>query len=106
MGIDWGTVELSLAGYPGDPRDWRVAPIGHQQGDVMDLVVLASDSHTLDGCDRVVLHGGQVIVQGKPIAAYPEGAALRVPPGEALNGISVEVFLAAARELERRLGQS
>ena len=72
----------------------------------MDLVVLASDSHTLDGCDRVVLHGDQVIVQGKPIARYPAGAPLRVPPDETLNGISVGIFLEAARELERRLGQS
>ena len=31
-----------------------------------DLVVLSSDSHTLDGCDRVILDGDQVIVQGKP----------------------------------------
>ena len=31
-----------------------------------DLVVLSSDSHTLDGCDRVMLDGDQVIVQGKP----------------------------------------
>jgi hypothetical protein len=71
----------------------------------MDLVVLASDSHTANGCDRVALLADQVIIQGKPIAGYPSGAPLRVPPGEALNGISVEVFLAAARELEKRLGQ-
>jgi hypothetical protein len=32
----------------------------------MDVVVLASDSHTVDGCDRVVLFGDQVLVQGKP----------------------------------------
>jgi len=72
----------------------------------MDLVVLGSDSHTLDGCDRVVLCGDQVIVQGKQLAGYPEGAPLRVPAGEVLNGITVRVFLEAARELERRLGQS
>jgi hypothetical protein len=71
-----------------------------------DLVVLGSDSHTLDGCDRVVLHGDQVIVQGTPLAGYPAGSALRLPAGETLNGISVRVFLEAARELERRLGQS
>ena len=70
-----------------------------------DLVVLGDDSHTLDGCDRVVLHGDQVIVQGKPVAGYPEGSPLRVPAGEMLNGISVRVFLEAARALERRLGQ-
>jgi hypothetical protein len=69
----------------------------------MDLVVLASDSHTANGCDRVALLGDQVIIQGKPVAGYPPGSPLRVPPGEMLNGISVEVFLAAARELERRL---
>jgi hypothetical protein len=71
-----------------------------------ELVVLGDDSHTLDGCDRVTLLGDQVIVQGKPVAGYPAGSALRVPPGEILNGISTEVFLKAARELERRLGRS
>lgn len=72
----------------------------------MDLVVLASESHTLNGCDRVTLCDDQVIVQGKPVAGYPEGARLSVPRGEALNGISVKVFLEAARELERRLESS
>jgi hypothetical protein len=72
----------------------------------MELVVLASDSHTADGCDRVTLYGDQVIVQGKPVASYPQGTSLRVPRGEALNGVSVDVFLEAARELERRLGES
>jgi hypothetical protein len=71
-----------------------------------DLVVLGDDSHTLDGCDRVVLCGDRVIVQGTPVAGYPEGAPLRVPPGEALSAISVKIFLDAARELERRLGRS
>lgn len=70
----------------------------------MDVVVLASNSHTLDGCDRVVLAGDQVLVQGKP-AYYPGSEPLRVPTGEALTGISVKVFLEAARELQRRLGQ-
>jgi hypothetical protein len=70
----------------------------------MDVVVLASDSHTVDGCDRDVLFGDQVLVQGKP-ADYPGSASLRVPAGESLNGISIKVFLEAARELERRLGQ-
>lgn len=71
----------------------------------MEVVVLASDSHTLDGCDRVVLDGDRVLVQGAP-AAYPETSPLRVPAGEALTGISVEIFLNAARELQRRLGQA
>jgi hypothetical protein len=71
----------------------------------MDLVVLASGSHTANGCDRVTLSGDQIVVQGKPVAGYPEGSPLRVPPDETLNGISVEIFLQAARELERRLGQ-
>jgi len=70
----------------------------------MDLVVLASGSHTANGCDRVALRGDQVIVQGKP-PAYPDGSPLRVPDDETLNGISVRVFLEAARELERRLAQ-
>jgi hypothetical protein len=70
----------------------------------MDVVVLASDSHTLDGCDRVVLADDRILVQGTP-ATYPETAPLQVPAGEALTGISVEVFLDAARELQRRLGR-
>jgi hypothetical protein len=69
-----------------------------------DLEVLASDSHTLDGCDRVMLSGDQVIVQGKPgnRADFP---SIRVPDDEILSTISVRVFLEAARELERRPGQ-
>jgi hypothetical protein len=70
------------------------------------VVVLASESHTLDGCDRVTLIGGQVVTQGSLIAGYPAGSPLRVPPGEVLSGISVEIFLEAAHELERRLGRS
>ena len=47
-----------------------------------ELIVLGSDSHTLDGCDRVALLGDQVIVQGKPEAvSYPAGSPLRVPSG-------------------------
>jgi len=69
-----------------------------------DLEVLASDSHTLDGCDRVMLSGDQVIVQGKPgnQADFP---SIRVPDNEILSTVSVRIFLEAARELERRLGQ-
>jgi hypothetical protein len=92
-----------LAAYPASQRDWRV--VTDEQGEVMELVVLASDSHTANGCDRVALLGDQVIVQGKPLPGYPAGSPLRVPPGETLNGISVQVFLEAAHELERRLGQ-
>lgn len=72
----------------------------------MDLVVLASESRTMDGCDRVALCGDQVIVQGKPMASYPDGARLGVPRDEVLNSISVKIFLDAAHELERRLGGS
>jgi hypothetical protein len=68
-----------------------------------DLVVLSSDSHTLDGCDRVMLSGDQVVVQGKP-AGRGDFPSIRVPDDETLNTISVRVFLDAARELERRLG--
>jgi len=68
---------------------------------VKEVIVLASESHSTDGCDRVVLVDDQVIVQGKPRAGYPEGASIRVPPDEALNVISADVFLDAARELER-----
>ena len=69
-----------------------------------DLVVLSSDSHTLDGCDRVILNGDQVIVQGKPRnpADFPP---IRVPDDEVLSTVSVRVFLEAARALEQRLGQ-
>jgi hypothetical protein len=69
-----------------------------------DLVVLSSDSHTLDGCDRVMLSGDQVVVQGKPgnRADYP---TVRVPDDEVLSTVSIRVFLDAAHELERRLAQ-
>ena len=66
-----------------------------------NMLVLASESHSTDGCDRVVLVGDQVIVQGKPHAGYPQGTPIRVPPGATLNTISADVFLAAARELQR-----
>jgi hypothetical protein len=69
-----------------------------------DLVVLSSDSHTLDGCDRVMLSGDQVVVQGKP-ANRADFPSIRVPDDETLNTVSVRVFLEAARELERQLGQ-
>ena len=68
-----------------------------------DLVVLSSDSHTLDGCDRVILDGDQVIVQGKP-ASRADFPPMRVPDDEVLSTVSVRVFLEAARELEQRLG--
>lgn len=68
-----------------------------------DVVVLGSDSHTLDGCDRVTLIGGQVVVQGTLRSSYPDSSALRVPAGETLSAISPEVFLAAADELRRRM---
>ncbi len=69
-----------------------------------DLVILFSESHTIDGCDRVMLAGDQVIVQGKPgnPADFP---SIRVPADETLSTVSVSAFLEAARELERRLGQ-
>jgi hypothetical protein len=69
-----------------------------------DLVILYSDSHTLDGCDRVMLDGDQVLVQGRPRdrADFP---SIRVPDGETLNTVSVRAFLEAARELEKRMGQ-
>jgi hypothetical protein len=67
-----------------------------------DLVVLSSDSHTLDGCDRVMLDGDQVIVQGKPRSSA-DIRPMRVPDDEVLNTVSVRVFLEAARALEQRL---
>ncbi len=68
-----------------------------------DLVVLSSDSHTLDGCDRVILDGDQVIVQGKP-RNPGDIRPMRVPDDEVLSTVSVRVFLEAARALEQRLG--
>ena len=67
-----------------------------------DLVVLSSDSHTLDGCDRVILDGDQVIVQGKP-RNTTDIQPMRVPDDEVLSTVSVRVFLEAARALEQRL---
>lgn len=69
-----------------------------------ELVILYTDSHTLDGCDRVMLTGDQVVVQGKPgnPADFP---SIRVPSDETLSTVSVGAFLAAAHELERRLSQ-
>jgi hypothetical protein len=69
-----------------------------------ELVVLSSDSHTLDGCDRVMLSGDQVIVQGKR-GNRADLPGVGVPDDEVLSTVSVRVFLEAARALERRLGQ-
>jgi hypothetical protein len=69
-----------------------------------ELVVLSSDSHTLDGCDRVILDGDNVIVQGRP-RNPADIQPMRVPDDEVLNTVSVRVFLEAARALEQRLGQ-
>jgi hypothetical protein len=71
-----------------------------------ELVVLFSNSQTLDGCDRVFLVGDEVITQGKRTHGRADLSAISVPPDETLNVISVRSFLAAARELERRLGSS
>jgi hypothetical protein len=74
-----------------------------QETAMKELVVLSSDSHTLDGCDRVMLSGDQVIVQGKP-GNRGDFPSIRVPDDEVLSTVSVRVFLEAARELERRMG--
>lgn len=71
----------------------------------MDLVVLYSESHTLNGCDRVSLDGDTVLVQGQA-GTYPDGSSFRVPDGETLTAIPVERFLAAADELRARLGRA
>lgn len=73
---------------------------------VPEPVVLFSDSQTLDGCDRVILAGDEIIVQGKPALGRADLTSFSVPPDETLNAISVRAFLAAARELERRQGSS
>lgn len=69
----------------------------------MGLVVLSSDSKGEDGCDRVILAGDQVVVQGIPVLGHPDFASVSVPAGEALTAISVRIFIEAARELERRM---
>lgn len=69
----------------------------------MELVVLSSDSKTRNGCDRVILAGDRVLVQGVPVLGHPDFESVSVPPGETLSAISVRVFLKAARELERRM---
>jgi len=68
------------------------------------LVILYSESQTLDGCDRVMLDGDQVVIQGKPRnrADFP---SVGVPDGETLNAVSVGAFLEAAKVLERRTSQ-
>lgn len=71
-----------------------------------ELVVLFSDSQTLDGCDRVILAGDEVIVQGKRGQGRADLASISVPLDETLNTISVRAFLAAARALEERLASS
>ena len=69
-------------------------------------IVLSSESQTIDGCDRVFLSDGRVIVQGRPVSVTDEPgfASVSVPAGETLNAVSAKVFLDAARELERRMG--
>jgi hypothetical protein len=69
-----------------------------------DSVVLSSDSHALDGRDRVMLSGDQVMVRGRRgnRAGYP---SIRVPDHGILSAVSVRVLLAAAHELEWRPGQ-
>ena len=67
-----------------------------------ELVVLSSESHTLDGCDRVMLDGDQVIIQGRP-GNPADIAPMRVPDHEVLSTVSVRIFLEAARALEQRL---
>ncbi len=69
----------------------------------MDLVVLSSDSHGKDGCDRVILADDRVVVQGVPVLGHPDFASVSVPAGETLTAISVRIFIEAARELERRM---
>jgi hypothetical protein len=81
-----------------------VGVLDRQETQVKDLVILSSDSHTLDGCDRVMLDGDVVVVQGKP-GNPGEYRGIRVPDGEVLSTVSVRVFLEAAYERERRLGQ-
>ena len=69
----------------------------------MELVVLSSDSKSKNGCDRVILAGDRVVVQGVPVLGHPDFMSVSVPPEETLNAVSVRIFLEAARELERRM---
>lgn len=77
-----------------------------QRDQAPELVVLFSGSQTLDGCDRFFLVGGEVVTQGKRTHGRADLSSVSVPPDETLNATSVESFLAAARELEKRLGLS
>ncbi|HVE96059.1 MAG TPA: hypothetical protein VNA67_03625 [Pseudonocardiaceae bacterium] len=69
----------------------------------MELVVLSSDSHGQYGCDRVILAGDRVVVQGVPVLGHPDFTSVSVPDGETLTAISTRIFIEAARELERRM---
>lgn len=71
-----------------------------------ELVILFSGSQTLDGCDRVMLVGDEIIVQGKPALGRADLASISVPADETLSAIGVGAFLAAARALEMRLNSS
>jgi len=69
----------------------------------MEPVILSSESNTLDGCDRVFLAGDRVIVQGAPVLGDVDFVSVSVPAGETLTAVSAQIFLDAARELERRM---
>jgi hypothetical protein len=65
--------------------------------------MLYSESSTADGCDRLLLQDGcLVIVQGTHVGDRADYAAIRVPEGETLVAVKPEAILAAARALEER----
>jgi hypothetical protein len=71
----------------------------------MSLVLLYSDSHAEEGCDRLLLHNDRlVIVQGTHVGGEADYAEVLVPEGETLVAVKPEAILAAARALEGRSG--
>lgn len=70
-----------------------------------EFIVLASDSHSSSGCDRITLDGGKVVVQGKARRGYPSGSGLVLPEGEALTVIDPRILLEAADTYRARMTQ-
>lgn len=68
-----------------------------------ELIVLASDSHSTSGCDRITLDGEEIVVQGKPRQGYPAGSGLTLPEDEVLNVIDPRILLEAADAYRARM---
>jgi hypothetical protein len=68
-----------------------------------ELIVLASDSHSSSGCDRITLDGEKIIVQGKARRGYPAGSGLTLPEDEVLSAIDPHILLEAADAYRARM---